>query len=207
MLEKSNWAIFTYVKPKWFKKSEIKTPPLSILSLTTRFIPVNRECICQSCPCSSRSTSQFKRILRFGRCLRSVRNFLFMKGCVVLLQILIMLITYIMIMFNKLHHKKSKLLKLKQEEDNKDVLKNFLHSKTNIWFFFWSLRSGDSRHMIMNLEKNTEIAINDRNREQENEKWSIIKNFIDFVLDFGIGTFPRWEYVLFFLCRCYVEFF
>ena len=55
-----------------------------------------------------------------------------MKGCVVLLQILIMLITYIMIMFNKLHHKKSKLLKLKQEEDNKDVLKNFLHSKTNI---------------------------------------------------------------------------
>ncbi len=35
-------------------------------------------------------------------------------------------------MFNKLHHKKSKLLKLKQEEDNKDVLKNFLHSKTNL---------------------------------------------------------------------------
>jgi hypothetical protein len=51
------------------------------------------------------------------------------KGGVVLLQILIMLITYIFIIFNKLHHKKSKLLKLKQEEDNKDVLKNFLHRK------------------------------------------------------------------------------
>lgn len=34
-------------------------------------------------------------------------------------------------MFNKLHQKKSKLLKLRQEKDNKDVLKNFISSKNN----------------------------------------------------------------------------
>jgi hypothetical protein len=44
---------------------------------------------------------------------------IYRKVCVLLLQVLIFLLALIMIMLAKLHARKSKLLKIKQEQDNK----------------------------------------------------------------------------------------